>query len=180
MYLELKEMGPEGVSFEHALPLPALEGAGGERVEVLDARLSGEAHPGSKGVLLRAHLEATLEMPCSRCLEPVRQKVSTDFDRTLVPVESREAGIAIEDDEDDTLVPVAGGRAELETIATEQLYLSLPLKPICSVDCRGLCPACGANRNAGACGCVVEDVDPRLAPLLQFKRTAGPEGPRRG
>lgn len=170
MYLELKEMGPEGVSFDHVLALPALEGTGGERVEVVGARIHGAAHPGSRGVMFRAHLEATLEMPCSRCLEPVRQEVSTDFDRTLVPVETEEAKIAVDDDEDDTLLPVVGGRAELEAIATEQLYLSLPLKPICSVDCRGLCPVCGANRNAGACGCVVEDVDPRLAPLLQFKK----------
>jgi uncharacterized protein len=170
MYLELKEMGPEGVSFEHVLVLPALDGAGGERVQVLAARLKGTAHPGSRGVAFHAHLDATLEMPCSRCLEPLREEVATDFDRTLVPVESEQDEIAVEDDEDDTLMPVVGGRAELEAIATEQLYLSLPLKPICSVDCRGLCPGCGANRNAGACGCVVEDVDPRLAPLLQFKK----------
>jgi uncharacterized protein len=180
MYLELKEMGPEGVSFDRVLALPALDGTGGERVEVVAARVSGSARPGSRGVLFHAHLEAPLEMPCSRCLEPVRQDVSSDFDRTLVPVESEDAEVAVGDDEDETLMPVVGARAELEAIATEQLYLSLPLKPICSIDCRGLCPRCGANRNAGACGCVVEDVDPRLAPLLQFKRTEGPEGPRRG
>lgn len=169
MYLELKDIGPEGASFDHALVLPALEGTGGERVEVIEARLRGTVHPGSKGAMLRGHLEASLEMPCSRCLEPVRQQVSSDFDRTLVPVDA-EAGEIEADDEDDTLLPVSGGKVELEAIATEQLYLSLPLKPICAVDCRGLCPRCGANRNAGACGCVVEDVDPRLAPLLQFKK----------
>jgi uncharacterized protein len=170
MYLELKEMGPEGVSFDHVLALPALEGAGGERVDVIAARLVGTAHPGSRGVRFQAHLEATLEMPCARCLEAVRQAISTDFELTLVLVETEDAKLAVDDDEDDSLQPVVGGRAELETFATEQLYLSLPLKPICSVDCKGLCPRCGANRNAGACGCGVEDVDPRLAPLLQFKR----------
>lgn len=170
MYLELKEMGPEGVSFDHVLALPALEGAGGERVDVVGARLAGTAHPGSKGFRFLAHLDATLEMPCARCLEAVREAISTDFELTLVVVESEDAALAVGNDEDDSLQPVVGGRAELETFATEQLYLNLPLKPICSIDCKGLCPRCGANRNAGACGCVVEDVDPRLAPLLQFKR----------
>lgn len=170
MYLELKEMGPEGVSFDHVLALPALDGAGGERVDVSAARLTGTAHPGSKGVRFRAHLEAMLEMPCSRCLEAMRQALSTDFELTLVPVDSENVELAVDDDEDDSLQPVVGGRAELEAFATEQLYLNLPLKPICAIDCKGLCPRCGANRNAGACGCVVEDVDPRLAPLLQFKK----------
>ena len=59
---------------------------------------------------------------------------------------------------------------ELEEIAVEQLYLNLPLKPICTPSCKGLCAECGTNRNLGGCTCVTEDVDPRLAPLLPFKR----------
>jgi uncharacterized protein len=55
-------------------------------------------------------------------------------------------------------------------MVTEQLYLGLPLKPICSPDCRGLCPSCGANRNTDPCDCADEPIDPRLAPLLRFRQ----------
>ena len=63
-----------------------------------------------------------------------------------------------------------GGRAELDVIASEQIYLNLPLKPLCREDCQGLCPTCGANRNRLKCGCRSEELDPRLAPLLELKK----------
>jgi uncharacterized protein len=62
------------------------------------------------------------------------------------------------------------GKIGLEDVASEQLYLNLPLKPICNPSCKGLCPTCGTNRNLGACDCTPEEIDPRLAPLLPFKR----------
>jgi len=47
----------------------------------------------------------------------------------------------------------------------EQCYLSLPMKPLCRPDCRGLCPQCGTNLNRGACACRREWDDPRLTAL---------------
>ena len=35
----------------------------------------------------------------------------------------------------------------------EQIYLALPMKFLCNVDCRGLCPNCGANLNEVECEC---------------------------
>jgi uncharacterized protein len=69
-----------------------------------------------------------------------------------------------------SLLVVPEGKIALEEVATEQLYLNLPLKPICSPACRGLCPACGVNRNTTSCACEGKDLDPRLAPLLQFRK----------
>jgi uncharacterized protein len=51
----------------------------------------------------------------------------------------------------------------------EQMYLALPMKPLCRDDCRGLCPTCGANLNLAACGCKNEWEDPRLAVLRKLK-----------
>ena len=47
----------------------------------------------------------------------------------------------------------------------EQLYLALPMKPLCREDCRGLCAECGANLNLTTCGCARRWEDPRLAGL---------------
>src|SRR6266508_3124667 len=50
--------------------------------------------------------------------------------------------------------------ALLETETT----LGLPMKPLCSEGCRGLCPTCGANRNTAPCACAPA-ADPRWSPL---------------
>lgn len=55
------------------------------------------------------------------------------------------------------------------TLAFEEFLLTLPVKPLCSASCRGICPQCGKNLNSGACSCVVQDADPRLEALRGFK-----------
>lgn len=170
MLLDLNDIGRDRLAFDRELRLAPLEGAGGERIEVRSARLRGEAAAGERGFDFRARLTAELSVPCSRCLAPFRFDVDTDLVRTLVPAVPEEGPDLPEADDDDTTQPISGGKADLAALAEEQLYLSLPLKPICSTGCKGLCPTCGADRNVGTCSCPTETVDPRLAPLLQFKR----------
>jgi uncharacterized protein len=47
----------------------------------------------------------------------------------------------------------------------EQIQLALPMKPLCTEACRGLCPECGTNLNRTQCDCTPTWEDPRLAPL---------------
>ena len=49
----------------------------------------------------------------------------------------------------------------LEDVVREQVLLTLPGRALCREDCKGLCPHCGADRNAGDCGCGETAVDPR-------------------
>ena len=42
---------------------------------------------------------------------------------------------------------------DLEDIARQQLYMSLPVRQICSEQCLGICPECGNNLNDSNCGC---------------------------
>ena len=56
--------------------------------------------------------------------------------------------------------------------AVRQTALTVqPLKPLCRLDCLGLCSQCGANRNEGSCGCPSEATDPRWQPLLELLTT---------
>jgi uncharacterized protein len=59
---------------------------------------------------------------------------------------------------------------DLGQLMREQLYLSLPMKPLCHEDCRGLCPQCGTNVNRGSCSCQHEWEEPRLAVLKTLKK----------
>jgi uncharacterized protein len=62
-----------------------------------------------------------------------------------------------------------GDEIDVSPIVQEQLILALPTRPLCDPECRGLCSQCGASLNAGDCGCVIEQGDPRLAVLRSLK-----------
>ena len=48
--------------------------------------------------------------------------------------------------------------------------MNLPGRFLCSEDCKGLCPKCGADLNLGDCGCDKEDIDPRWADLQKIMK----------
>jgi uncharacterized protein len=62
-----------------------------------------------------------------------------------------------------------GEEIDLTPFIREQMLLALPTRPLCSDDCRGLCPRCGANRNERDCGCREDMFDPRLSVLRSLK-----------
>ena len=134
------------------------------------AHLVGHAQKGRRGVELEARLTATLRLDCSRCLDPFDSVMETEFYLVVVSraVEFGAAEQRLELD-DATLFYADRGKVDLREIAREQIHLNLPLKPVCKADCAGLCPTCGANRNRIECPCRPEELDPRLAPLLDLK-----------
>lgn len=172
MFIDLNTIGSEGLSFTRSIRLQGLEGPSRETIPEIDARIEGTITPAPGGAELNAHLGATVPLLCSRCLETFPWDVQTEFVwKVLRRDPDAEASAGLGDAQDEASILVAPeGKITLEDVVSEQIYLNLPLKPICTPSCKGLCPACGTNRNLGACACVTEDVDPRLAPLLQFKR----------
>ncbi len=58
---------------------------------------------------------------------------------------------------------------DLGAILWEQLMLNLPVKPLCSVECKGVCPHCGINLNMQECSCAGQGQDPRLALFRTLK-----------
>jgi uncharacterized protein len=78
-------------------------------------------------------------------------------------------GEAPEDEDVLGLAEYRDEKIDLGEVVREQLYLALPMKPLCREDCKGLCPVCGANRNRETCTCQQEWVDPRMAALKEWK-----------
>jgi uncharacterized protein len=120
---------------------------------------------------LAGSVKTTLAMPCSRCLDPLTWPVDTTFDLRYLPVEQlQEEGEREIQDDDFTAAPYENGEIDLGQLMREQFYLSLPMKPLCSNECRGLCPQCGTNLNRESCTCVQAWHDPRLAALNALKK----------
>jgi len=119
---------------------------------------------------LTGRVKTTLELKCSRCLEPFTVPIDQEFDLRYQPhtVNAEEGEREIEED-DLTTAFYENDEIDLGQLMREQFYLALPMKPLCRDDCKGLCPVCGTNLNRGACDCKREWDDPRLASLKKLK-----------
>ena len=116
-------------------------------------------------------VKTVLELPCSRCLEPFTIAVDAPFDLRYQP-RAENAGEGEREIEDDDLTTAFYDNEEIDLgqLMREQFYLAVPMKPLCAESCRGLCPVCGTNLNAGTCSCTQRWEDPRLAALKALSR----------
>ena len=76
-----------------------------------------------------------------------------------------------EDVDEDDLVLLADaeeGAYDILPRVREAVILELPMRFLCSEDCKGLCPLCGANLNRGPCACGDREQDPRWEPLKKL------------
>lgn len=107
-----------------------------------------------------------LELVCSRCLDDFEVPVDANFELRYVPHVENTGEPEGEVTEDDlTTAFYREGSIDVLDLLREQFQLALPMKPLCSEACRGLCPECGANLNRTECDCKPRWEDPRLAPL---------------
>jgi uncharacterized protein len=115
-------------------------------------------------------VRTTLEMPCSRCLEPFIMPIDQAFDLRYQPHAQNSGEGEREIEEDDlTTAFYENDEIDLGHLMREQFYLALPMKPLCRADCQGLCPVCGTNLNTGTCNCTRDWEDPRFAALKKLK-----------
>ncbi|MEK6302488.1 MAG: DUF177 domain-containing protein [Acidobacteriota bacterium] len=158
----------EGLTIHHLYPegQPALRGH--------DNRLTGrpelnlQVERAGREVQLAGNLCAAVSFDCDRCLKPLSIPVEQMFDLTYVPAVGTEEETELGDD--DLLVAFYTDQIiDVDDVVREQIELALPMSRLCSDDCRGLCPECGANLNEGECACARDDVDPRWAALSQLK-----------
>jgi uncharacterized protein len=135
-------------------------------------RLAAGLRKDHEKVRITGRVATTLELACSRCLEGFRVPVDATFDLMYLPATSEPTVGEQEVEEDDLGTSYyRDGVIDLEDLVREQLFLALPMKPLCQDACRGLCTECGTNLNTGTCGCTHAWEDPRLAPLKALTRT---------
>lgn len=139
------------------------------QIEPLEVRGTAELVEGQ--IRVSGHLHTRIELVCARCLEPVTDEISKDFDLFYRPAKDEPATEEIRLKDDDTDIAFfEGDGLFLSDVIAEQVLLSVPMKVICRSDCRGLCPHCGANLNSEECRCEARGTDPRLAPLARIKQ----------
>jgi uncharacterized protein len=124
------------------------------------------AKAGGAAFAVTGEVRTRLELSCSRCLEPFDVPVNAAFELRYVPQAENTGDGEREIAEDDLITAFyREGMLDIGDLLREQFQLALPMKPLCTDDCRGLCRQCGANLNRTECGCTPAWEDPRLSPL---------------
>lgn len=171
MLIQLSELfSQEGKekTYEPHIEMTVYHGSDGDyEIAAKDPVLLRIQNLGKRELYLEGKTALTLVIPCNRCLDPVKVDMGLCFVRTLVLCEA-EPGDAKELEEQPYL---DGGNLDVDQLVRDELILNLPMKVLCSEDCKGICYRCGANLNHEACDCDNGSLDPRMAVIQDvFKK----------
>ncbi len=110
-------------------------------------------------VVLKGDFKGPVKLLCSRCAvdyqEPLLAHFQCLFTSDSAFLDKNGGTFDRFSSEDDTtdIEFLDKDHIELGDVLKEQLYLKIPLQPLCEVECKGLCPTCGQNQNAQPCQC---------------------------
>jgi uncharacterized protein len=169
LLLDLTQIRGARDHIERRFPADAFAAREDEFRVVGDVVLSFDIEKQDDRYRLVGTVRSELELPCSRCLEPMNWPVEASFDLRYLPSSSNTGDPEREIPAEDLGVAFYESETiDLGQLVREQFYLALPMKPLCRPDCAGLCPECGANSNVERCECEHRWVDPRMAALGQL------------
>lgn len=122
-------------------------------------------------LLVTGTVEGEATCGCARCLGPVTFPVTGEIEGYFLVSPEDSVPDDMEEDEFDYLP--ADKAIDMTPLIQAALILEMPQVPLCSDDCKGLCPKCGANLNEGDCGCsegeqAAEDAANPFAVLKDF------------
>ena len=106
-------------------------------------------------VRIKGDVSFKLNITCARCLEVVTKQ----FNEKVDCIFERESPCIIKEEEieltttDTEKYYYAGDKVDITPLVRDTILLAIPIKPLCTPDCKGLCPYCGENLNEGDCKC---------------------------
>ena len=105
-------------------------------------------------VNLKGRVAALIVFKCDRCLEEYSNKIDASFFYEFLPSQlvDKEKEIALSS-EDMEVSLYDGVEIQIGEIFREQILLQIPMRHVCSEDCKGICPGCGVDLNREKCRC---------------------------
>ncbi len=122
-----------------------------------------------RGILTKGTLHTEIELTCSRCLSLFRCPLSINIEEEYFPTIDIISGAPLPlPDEPGCFTINEGNMLDLTEAIRQYALLTIPMKPLCSEDCAGLCPTCGSNLNQAPCSCPRQPADPRWTKLSKL------------
>lgn len=131
------------------LPVEALQGLQ-EATAPLSVRLMIRPQPPRWRVT--GEISGPVRLVCARCLQEYDTLLEAEVDRAFQAGEDPATRVQ-EREMDDDVEFLPDGMLVIRHLVDEELVLALPMLPLCRVECAGLCPGCGVDRNRAACVC---------------------------
>jgi uncharacterized protein len=174
VYFSVQELERRKILFDVSIPPAEITYLDQElrQIAPLQAQGSVELLAHTLGeIRVRGHLSVTMETDCGRCLEPAQFPLDAEFDLFYCPPQpASHPSEEVELHEGEAEIGFYDGKGlELNDILREYVILSMPMHPVCSDACQGICPVCGQNRNVRACSCEVKPQDDRWAALKRLQ-----------
>jgi uncharacterized protein len=127
-------------------------------------------HRAGLDVFVDGAVRATVLGTCARCLGEYTFPLAAPITLVLTPAAAATPRSGALREEDIGLASYEGDEIDLTPLVHEQTLLALPTRALCTEQCRGLCSRCGANLNAGPCGCPASVATGGLAALHTLLR----------
>ncbi len=172
MFIEIEDLRDEPLHVHHTYGLGELTFKRADAVLVEPVAADFVLTHKDRDLHIDGSVETILRCRCARCASEFRQEVAARFALSYLPQpvgirENEEIELRYEDMD---IGFYDGVRLDVDLMVAEQIELSLPMKFVCREECRGLCYRCGRDLNEGPCGCALEEKDPRLSVLLEFRK----------
>ena len=179
MEIRLEQIEEEGLTFKFeksvdTFPILAEMVANGECEFTAPLRTALRALRIGDLVEIDGDIETSVRLPCSRCLQHFETPLNSSFALTYIQqtadvmedIEPQEVELSAEDM---GIVYFRGEKINLKDAIQEQVVMEFPLRPLCKLDCKGLCPKCGEDMNEDPCDCDQRPSPGKFAVLKNLK-----------
>ncbi len=114
---------------------------------------------------LRTKISAGGKFECDRCAGDFTESINSSYNICYAYDEN-----PVPNAEDDEIRLIHQGTPYLDLTEDirQSIMLAVPMKLVCSDDCKGLCPQCGCNLNTTTCACTTEHHDSRWDELRKL------------
>ena len=161
----------ESLHFEGVLDLRELQ-AGPDTYAFLEpVAWSAQISNVGDALLVSGIAQGNARTACSRCLVDTEYELVGELEGYFIIEQDAEAPDDLEGDEFEYLGD--DGIIDMEPIIISALLMDIPLQPLCSDDCKGLCPMCGCNLNSETCSCAASGQPDPIRPDNPFAVLSG-------
>jgi len=138
---------------------------------VLTRPVAGQAHlqRTTRGILVSCEYATAVQLECSRCLDNYSLDIAGRVDEEFLPSIDLSTGTpnrGLEDDDAPRIGP--DHLLDLGELIRQDILVQIPLQPLCTAGCPGLCESCGADLRQGACTCPHTNLSGPFAALAEL------------
>jgi len=133
----------------------------------------------NRGILVKGTLNTEAKVICSRCLNEFSCPRTLNIEEEYFPIIDVITGAPVAlPDEPGFFTIDERHILDLTEAVRQYAIVAIPMKPLCRLDCAGLCPTCGHDLNKGSCGCLPQvsrgsNLEERLSTKLALVRLLG-------